>query len=160
MADPESSGGSRDNLPAAVTGDELRASHADRDQAVELLRVAAGDGRLSAEELDDRLERALTARTHAELSSLTADLPATPGAAPRELVRINVRGSSVQRDGAWVGPKELDIKVKGGGGTLYFTSAVIAQPLLRITADVTGGGLRLITMPGIVVDAGDISLYG
>jgi hypothetical protein len=36
---------------------------------VELLRVAAGDGRLSPEELDDRLERALTARTYAELGS-------------------------------------------------------------------------------------------
>jgi hypothetical protein len=53
----------------------------DRDQVVELLRVAAGDGRLSPEELDDRLERALTARTYAELAALTADLPATPGAA-------------------------------------------------------------------------------
>ena len=44
--------------------------------------------------------------------------------------------------------------------TLDFTEAVITQPLLRITAEVTGGGLRLITRPGIVVDAGDISLHG
>src|ERR1700759_3332060 len=170
MADPESSGGSRDNLPAAVTGDELRASHADRDQVVELLRVAAGDGRLSAEELDDRLERALTARTYAELAALTADLPATPGAVvvppgavsatPKDLVRINVKGSSARRDGGWVVPKELDVKVRGGGVTLDFTEAVITQPLLRITAEVTGGGLRLITKPGIVVDADDISLNG
>ena len=40
---------------------ELRASHEDRDRAVERLRVAAGDGRLSADELDERLEAALTA---------------------------------------------------------------------------------------------------
>ena len=44
--------------------------------------------------------------------------------------------------------------------TLDFTEAVITQPLLRITAEVTGGGLRLITRPGIVVDADDISLHG
>jgi hypothetical protein len=37
---------------------------------------------------------------------------------------------------------------------------VITQPLLRITAEVRGGGLRLITRPGIVVEAGDISLHG
>ena len=155
-----------------MTDPELRASHADRDQVVELLRVAAGDGRLSADELDDRLERALTARTYAELAALTADLPATPGAVvvppgagavsatAKDLVRINVKGSSASRDGGWVVPKELDIKVRGGGVTLDFTEAVITQPLLRITAEVTGGGLRLITKPGIVVDADDISLNG
>jgi hypothetical protein len=170
MADPQSSTGGQSDLPAAVTGGELRASHADRDQTVELLRVAAGDGRLSPEELDDRLERALTARTYAELAALTADLPATPGAAvvppgavstaPKDLVRIHVHGSSARRDGPWVVPKELDVKVKGGSVTLDFTEAVITQPLLRITAEVTGGGLRLITRPGIVVDADDISQHG
>src|SRR5579862_3462400 len=117
MADPQSSSSGQSDLPVPVAGGELRASHADRDQVVELLRVAAGDGRLSAEELDDRLERALTARTYAELAVLTADLPATPGsvvappgpgavsATPKDLVRIDVRGSSVQRDGRWVVPK-------------------------------------------------------
>ena len=81
MIDPQPGRDGRSDLPAAVAGGELRASHTDRDQVVELLRVAAGDGRISAEELDDRLERALTARTYAELAALTADLPVTPGAA-------------------------------------------------------------------------------
>jgi len=172
MSDAEPSKGGHSDLPATVAGEELRASHADRDQVVELLRVAAGDGRLSAEELDDRLERALTARTYAELATLTADLPVSPGAAvgppgagavsatAKELVRIQVHGSSVRRDGGWVVPKELDVKVRGGSVTLDFTQAVITQPLLRITADVRGGGLRLITKPGIVVDADDISVHG
>jgi Domain of unknown function (DUF1707) len=172
MADPQSSRGGQSDLPAAVPGEELRASHADRDQVVEVLRVAAGDGRLSAEELDDRLERALTARTYAELAALTADLPATPGAAvvppgagavsatPKDLIRIHVHGSSARRDGRWVVPKELDVKVRSGDVTLDFTEAVITQPLLRITAEVRGGVLRLITRPGIVVDAGDISMHG
>ncbi len=81
-------------------------------------------------------------------------------ATPKDLARIHVRGSSVRRDGRWVVPKELDVKVRGGGVTLDFTEAVITQPLLRITAEVRGGGLRLITRPGIVVDAGDISVRG
>src|ERR1700685_3182988 len=81
MADPQSSTDGQSDLPAVVAGEELRASHADRDQVAELLRVAAGDGRLPAEELDDRLELALTARTYAELAALTVDLPATPGSA-------------------------------------------------------------------------------
>jgi hypothetical protein len=172
MADPQSSNGGQSDLPVTSAGEELRASHADRDQVVELLRVAAGDGRLSAEELDDRLECALTARTYAELARLTADLPATPGTAvvppgagavsatPKDLIRIHVHGSSASRDGRWLVPKELDVKVRGGAVTLDFTEAVITQPLLRIAAEVRGGGLRLITRPGIVVDAGDISLRG
>jgi hypothetical protein len=169
MADPQSSSGGQSDLPAAVAGEGLRASHADRDQVVELLRVAAGDGRLSAEELDDRLERALTARTYAELAALTADLPGAAvvpagadavSATPKELVRIHVHGSSASRDGRWVVPKELDVKVKGGGVTLDFTEAVITQPLLRITAEVRGGVLRLITRPGIMMEAGDIAMHG
>src|SRR5208282_3490487 len=49
---------------AAMSNDlpDLRASHADRDRVVDALRVAGGDGRLSAEELDTRLESALSAR--------------------------------------------------------------------------------------------------
>jgi hypothetical protein len=172
MSDPNSSRDGQNDLPATVAGHELRASHEDRDQVVELLRVAAGDGRLSAEELDDRLERALTARTYAELATLTADLPVRPGAAvvppgaslanatPKDLIRINVHGAGDRRDGPWVVPKAMDIKVRGGGVTLDFTDAVITQPLLRITAEVRGGGLRLITRPGIVVEAGDISVHG
>ena len=74
----------------------LRASHVDRDRVVELLRVAAGDGRLTAEELDERLEAALTARTYGELAALTTDLPAVPDSAPgppvpepKDLARID-----------------------------------------------------------------------
>ena len=54
---------------------DLRAPHADRDRVVEMLRIAAGNSRLSAEELDIRLESALSARTLSALAGLTADLP-------------------------------------------------------------------------------------
>jgi hypothetical protein len=172
MTDPNSRSDGQSDLPAAVTGQDLRASHADRDQVVELLRLAAGDGRLSPEELDDRLERALTARTYAELAVLTADLPGTPGAAavpagpgaagatPKELIRIHVHGSSDHRKGRWVVPKEMDIVARGGTVTLDFTDAVITQPLLRITAEVIGGGLVLVTGPSIVTEAGDVAVHG
>jgi Domain of unknown function (DUF1707) len=42
---------------------QLRASHVDRDAVVEVLRIAAGDGRLTPTELDERLEAALTVKT-------------------------------------------------------------------------------------------------
>jgi len=156
---PRGSGDER--LPAR----ELRASHEDRDRVVELLRMAAGDGRLTAEELDQRLEVALTAQTYGELTALTRDLPAGPGLAataePKDLVRIESHSGSARRDGRWVVPRRMEIRVTSGSVRLDFTEAVITQPVLRIDAEVTSGSLTLITKPGIVVDTDDVSIrYG
>jgi hypothetical protein len=145
---------------------ELRASHQDRDQVVEILRVAAGDGRLSAAELDQRVEAALTARTYRELAQLTADLPAVAGhpgaAAPqaKDLVRIDCKGANARRDGDWVVPRRMEIRAVGGTVKLDFTQAVIAQPTLRIEAEVRGGNLIMVTRPGIEVDADDVAGRG
>lgn len=140
---------------------DLRASHADRHQVVEILRVAAGDGRLTAGELDERLESALAARTYRELAELTADLPAVRcaiAARPEEFLRIDCLGGDIQRSGSWVVPPAMDISVVGGSVKLDFTQAVISEPALRITAMVRGGLLFLITRPGIEVEAGQVRL--
>jgi hypothetical protein len=67
----------------------LRASHADRDRVVDMLRIAGGDGRLSAEELDTRLESALSARTLGELAELAADLPTAPAARGKDVLVVD-----------------------------------------------------------------------
>jgi Flp pilus assembly protein TadB len=54
----------------------LRASDADRDAVVDRLREAAGEGRLEADELEQRVDGALRARTYGDLAELLADLPA------------------------------------------------------------------------------------
>jgi Domain of unknown function (DUF1707) len=54
----------------------LRASDTDRDAVVERLRLAAAEGRLEPEELEDRVHAALRARTYGDLNRLLADLPA------------------------------------------------------------------------------------
>ena len=149
----------------------LRASHADRDLVAEQLRVAAGDGRLSAEELDERLELALTARTYAELASLVADLPDAGAAvaptslspvvapsAPKDLIRLHCSSGQAERRGRWVVPNRMDLKVTSGHITLDFTEAVIMQRALHIDAEVRSGNIRLITKPGIVVDADDVTV--
>jgi hypothetical protein len=61
---------------------ELLASDADRDRIAERLRAAAAEGRLTSEELEERLETAFSARTEAELESLVADLPAASVSMP------------------------------------------------------------------------------
>jgi Flp pilus assembly protein TadB len=56
----------------------IRASDADRDAVAERLRQAAVEGRLDAEELEQRLHTALRARTYGDLEGLLRDLPAKP----------------------------------------------------------------------------------
>ncbi len=151
----------RDGEASAVG---LRASHADRDRVVELLQVAAGDGRLTPGELDERLEAALSARTRGELAALTTDLTAASGSAagspvlgPRDLVRLECRSSSSKRGGHWLVPHRMEVRVTKGDVTLDFTEAVISQPMLMIDADVSSGRLTLLTRPGIAVDIDDVA---
>ncbi len=58
----------------------MRASSADRERAVDVLKAGFAEGRLTQDEYNDRMGRAYTARTYGELAALTADLPA--GASP------------------------------------------------------------------------------
>jgi Domain of unknown function (DUF1707) len=144
---------------------ELRASHADRDRVVEELRIAAGDGRLTAEELDQRLEVALTARTYSELAILTADLPAAASqgaveAKPKDVLRISHKGGNARHVGRWVVPRRMEIQVTGGNVRLDFTEAIISSPTLQVDAQVRGGNLIIITRPGVVVDAAEVSMVG
>jgi hypothetical protein len=148
-----------------IARSELRASHADRDRVVELLRVSAGDGRLTAEELDERLEQAMTARTYGELARLVADLPASgsagsPAAAPqaKEVARIDTRSGHVKRVERWVVPQRMEVKVTSGHVLLDFTQAVITQPTLKLDVDVRSGHVKLLTRPGIVVDADEVAV--
>jgi DUF1707 SHOCT-like domain len=142
-----------------VTDPELRASHEDRDRVAELLRVAAGDGRLTANELDERLEQALTARTVGELAELSRDLPAAGRLAPaKDVITIERQGGNDKRDGRWLVPRRIEVRVGWGHVTLDFTEAVISQPALHIDLDVRSGTLTLLTRPGIAIDADDVAV--
>ncbi|MGW6399770.1 DUF1707 SHOCT-like domain-containing protein [Streptomyces sp. NPDC055134] len=155
-------------MPGEMVPDrrELRASHEERDQVVERLTVAAGDGRLTADELDERLEAALTARTHGELATLLADLPdagpawaaGVAAAAPKDVSRIVVDSASVKRDGGWVVPRRLEIESRSGSVVLDFTQAVIAVPALEIEVAVRSGSVTLLVPPDVVADVDDVAV--
>lgn len=53
----------------------IRASDADRERVVEILRQHTAEGRITAEEFDERMEAAYEARTLGALAELTTDLP-------------------------------------------------------------------------------------
>ena len=64
-----------------MTEPHLRASDAEREHHAELLREHAAQGRLTVDELDERLDRVYAARTVGELTPVVSDLPAPRAAA-------------------------------------------------------------------------------
>lgn len=87
----------------------VRASDAEREVAMGRLRDAAGEGRLTFEELADRIDAAADAVTREELERLVEDLPAESASPPsRRVAHAPTRAASVfgdvRRSGAWTVP--------------------------------------------------------
>jgi hypothetical protein len=132
MADPDPDPSAPAPRPAAAPGaPALRASDADRERTAEVLRVACGDGRLTALELDERLDAAYAAVTLDDLSGLTADLVADghahPTQRPQAPGRVAVRDADdgthwlvaimggTERSGRWrLGRRCRAISIMGG----------------------------------------------
>jgi hypothetical protein len=150
----------------------LRASDADRDRVIELLRAAVADGRLDRGEFDQRLDAALAARTIDALAPLTADLIAVPGSASAltlplagtpaepaaELLTIKGKHGPVRRDGRWTLPHRLVLRTAWCNVMLDLTSAVRSGPELVIEMRVRGGNVELVLAPGMVVDANELAV--
>jgi uncharacterized membrane protein len=67
---------------AAARRGQLKASQADREDAIDALKAAFVAGRLTEDEFSARIGQAFASRTHADLAAITADIPAGPAAAP------------------------------------------------------------------------------
>jgi Domain of unknown function (DUF1707) len=98
--------GPGDEIGAGTGGrGHLRASHADRERVVGVLKAAFVDGRLAKDEFDLRVGQTFAARTCAELAALTDDLPAAepPQPAQRALVRPGrvITAASALYAGGW-----------------------------------------------------------
>lgn len=151
-----------------VPREDQRAAHEDRDRVVDVLRQAAGDGRLTLDELDERVGAALTSRTYGELTALISDLPAarhTPAAPhptpePKDLVRIECHHSGARREGQWLVPRRMQVRITSGTVRLDFTQAIFSWPSLQIDVEVHGGNLILVTRPGILIDTDDLEIRG
>src|SRR5271170_3891131 len=123
-----------DSPPAVPDKGNLRASDADRERVADVIRQAAGDGRLTMAELDERLDAVYAAKTYAELEPITHDLPATgtdyvpaSPAAAVDPARFGAPGTSAgavailggfSRQGNWVVPKHFNAFMLLGGGEI------------------------------------------
>ena len=166
------------NLPQPADRRHLRVSDADREQAAELLRQAAGDGRITFDELDQRLDAAYAARTYGELSEVTADLPAcgeqrpgtldtAPGTFPAARiggepgsgVSVAILGG-VDRGGAWVVPPRHSVVAVLGGFQLDLREARFSQREVTIDVFTLMGGVDITVGEDIEVDVSGFGIMG
>lgn len=148
-----------------VPREELRASHEDRDIVIDRLRVAAGDGRIDGEELDQRIEAAMNARTYGELDRLTKDLP--PSAGQTGLTRrseaeasqnITLSHGNTAKRGAWLVPRQLNVTVRHGNVLLDFTEAVFSGAReIEVVLDARHANVRFLVPAGTVVDTAGLA---
>lgn len=139
-----------------------RASDAERDQTVSVLREHAAAGRLTLEEFSERTERVYAARTTGELELLGADLPATPEerARPRpKRLTLAVLGNT-QRTGRWRLPRFSTGLVLLGDADLDLRQAELEGGVASITVWVLFGNVDLYVPEGVEVDLGGVSIFG
>lgn len=138
----------------------LRISDEDRHRVAEVLREAAGDGRLDLEELDERLEATYAAKTYSDLVPITFDLPGQPTsnlAVPATASSQVVPGSAeerhvailggLERKGVWVVPQHMTVLCFMGGADLDLRQAQFAAKEVVITINAIMGGAEIKVNP-------------
>ena len=160
-----------------VSGGNLRASDADREQVATVLSTAYAEGRLTREEHDDRLNAVLTAKTFDDLIPLTRDLvvagPATtpaqqtgaakqidPHNAQQEPERLVAIFGGSTRSGHWRIRKNTQALALFGGIDLDMRDAVFEAPVVEISGVWCFGGMDVKVPSGIEVRDQTAGIFG
>ena len=141
----------------------MRASDADRDRAIADLREHTAAGRLTLEEFSERVDRAVAAKTFAELEEIGSDLPsALPAArAQRRPKRLTVVAfGRTQRTGRW------RLAQRGWGVVLFsdldldLRQAELSGPVASLTVLVIFGNVDLYVPESVEVDLDGLAAFG
>ncbi len=145
---------------------ELRVSDADREATVVRLREAGGEGRLTLEELAERVEAADAARTRGELDALTADLPDSSG---RATAPLDVPGKERRwivaimggetRKGRWRPSRRTNAVAVMGGIDIDLREAELADGA-EILAVPVMGAVSIVVPEGVSVEMSGFALMG
>jgi hypothetical protein len=150
--------------PEEPTGQELRASDAERDRAMDRLRDAAGAGRLTLEELSDRIDTALRAKTRGELERIVADLPAetAPAAMPARTRRtfLGIMGGDTLRGPMRLADQATIVNVMGGVDLDLSQAKIEGGGSLTIRIFSIMGGSTIRVPRGVRIDRSGLSLMG
>lgn len=133
----------------------MRISDADRNKVADVLRDAAGEGRIDLDELDERLEATWAAKTYADLVPITVDLhPARPAAPARRTPSLPAAGpghaSSVaimgecKRRGVWHVPEHHSAFSLMGTVVLDLRQATLSAAETLINASAVMGDVKIL----------------
>jgi hypothetical protein len=162
--------------PAVPEPRNLRASDADRERVANVLREAAGDGRLTMDELDERLDAVFAAKTYAELEPITHDLPDASGPAgpvtspvvgdparfggpPTSSGAFAIMGGFT-RKGNWTVPKDFTAFMLMGGGEIDLREARFAEREVSIHIIAIMGGCEIIVPEDATVRVTGVGIMG
>ncbi|MFG6196819.1 DUF1707 and DUF4870 domain-containing protein [Nonomuraea sp. JJY05] len=121
--------------PGQVPPAHLRVTHQDREHVVEHVKAAYAEGRFDKLEFDDRLERAMTARTHGDLMPIMTELygaQAVPRLAPiPSPVRPERAPESNERLAAAVGHLLMVVGIPIAGPLILLLTGAKTSPYIR-----------------------------
>lgn len=142
----------------------VRASDADRERTVELLRSQSVEGRLTLEEFAERMALAYEAKTQDELEQLTRDLPAEATATParrRKPTRwiVSVMGGVNRRGRFRLGAHTYAVSIMGGMN-VDLRQAELEEPEVAITVVSIMGGANIVVPEGVDVELTGIAIMG
>jgi len=146
----------------------MRASDAEREAAVERLKTASVEGRLTLGELAERTEAAYSAITRAELDVILSDLPDTgdrslsvpDGGAKRSRRWFVALLGDTKRRGKWRVDREIAIAAVMGDVVLDLREAEVRGDGVDITATALMGNVKIIVPDGVNVDLDGLAIMG
>jgi hypothetical protein len=143
--------------------EDVRASDSEREAAVELLRSASVDGRLTLEELTARAEAAYAAQTRGELARVTRDLPEaratrTPVQRSRSQRMVSVF-ANVTRSGWWRAEGTISPVTVFGDVELDLRQAGVPAEV-EIKAVAPFGDIEIVVPDGVDVELTGVSVFG
>jgi hypothetical protein len=131
-----------------------RISDDHRETAIERLHQAFAEGYITQEEMDERLQGALTAKTHGDLVPVLDSLP-DKDTGPT--VEIEAMGGRIQRRGVWRVPRTFKIESEYGKVKLDLSRAIIEYPVIDIELRLQYGRARIVLPRGATVDYDGLS---
>lgn len=140
---------------------DLRIGHAERDAAVEQLKAACADGRLTSEEFAQRLDAAYAARTAADLEPIVRDLPGGSGIRPLRPSgpAVAVFGADSRR-GDWIPATRQPALAVFGSVRLDLREARIPLTVQEIRAYAVFGSVEIVVPEGVHVELDVVAVAG
>ena len=149
---------------------EIRASDAEREYVVDVLRAHCSEGRIDLDEFSERINRVYAARTIGELTDITSDLPLpatithgdleTTGRVRQASKWIVAVMSGAVRKGKWRVDPETNVIAVMGGANIDLRDAVFTGDDILLRCYAIMGGIDIIVPEGMEVHANGIPFMG